>query len=497
MLEASVRRDFWARTESELLDGLQTEASGLTDIQARERYTELGPNLPRQRQPVSTIRILVRQFANPIVLILIGATLVSWFLGDQVDALIILAIIIASSLLGFWQEHNASNAVAALLAQVSVRVEVVRDGKLVSVPIESVVPGDIVELNAGDVIPADCRILAADMLLVNEASLTGEAFPREKVPGQLPVSTPLNQRSNAAFMGSHVVSGRGKALAVVTGADTTLGHMSSALDKQAKPTSFRRGIREFGYLLVRLTAILVTLIFAVNVFLNRPIVESLLFSLALAVGLTPQLLPAIVTVSLATGARQMAKSNVIVKRLDAIEEVGSMTTLCTDKTGTITEGSLSLARATDPRGADSQTVLRLGWLNARLQTGYSNPLDQALLSSSTFSLDEIMLLDEIPYDFTRKRLSILIQDLDGTVLITKGALESILSVCTDAATGAGPPAPLDEVRPDIERQFESFSAQGQRVIGVAVRRLQNVTTCSADHEQEMTFVGLLSFNDPP
>ena len=283
-----------------------------------------------------------------------------------------------------------------LLARVAVSVEVRRDGQIVTIPIEHVVPGDVVVLNAGDVIPGDGRVLEAGNLLVDEATLTGESYPVEKAPAELPADAPLNRRTNAVFMGSHVVSGSGTAVIVRTGAATEFGRVAGALGVRAEPTGFERGISRFGYLLVRATLILVAAIFVVNLLLHRPLAESLLFSLALAVGLTPQLLPAIVAVSLATGARQMAREQVIVKRLDAIEDFGAMTVLCVDKTGTLTAGAITLAAALDPAGQSSERSARLAWLNARYQTGYTNPLDQAILQSGSFDTAGIERLDEAP-----------------------------------------------------------------------------------------------------
>jgi Mg2+-importing ATPase len=279
---------FWAGSELALLQALGTSSAGLSTPAATACLAAAGPNVLHDTRRSSDILLLLRQLANPIVLILIVATLVSLVLGDIVDALIILVIVMASSLLGFWQERAASRAVAALLARVAVTVEVRRDGQILSIPLEQVVPGDLVVLNAGDVVPGDGRVLEAAALLVDEAALTGEAYPVEKMPGELPAETPLNRLTNALLMGSHVVSGSGTVVIVHTGATTVFGRIAGALRERAAPTGFERGITRFGYLLVRATLVLVAAIFVVNLLLHRPLVESLLFSLALAVGLTPQ-----------------------------------------------------------------------------------------------------------------------------------------------------------------------------------------------------------------
>ena len=486
---------FWSGPADALLRALGTSRDGLPPAAAAERLSSIGRNTLHDTGRESDVRLLLRQFANPIVLLLIAATLVSLVLGDIADALIILVIVCASNFLGYWQERDASQAVAALLARVAVTVEVRRGGQTISVPIDQIVPGDLVLLKAGDVVPGDGRIVAATALLMDEAALTGESYPAEKAPADLPAETPLPRRSNAVFMGSHVASGSGEAVIARTGAATEFGRVAGALRASAQPTGFERGITNFGYLLMRATLALVAVIFAVNLLLHRPLVESLLFSLALAVGLTPQLLPAIVSISLSTGARQMARKQVIVKRLDAIEDFGAMTVLCTDKTGTITAGTVSLVAALDAAGKPSDEVARLAWLNARYQTGYANPLDQAILQSRTFDTAGVEPLSEAPYDFTRKRLSVLVRDADRSLLIAKGALQPILAVCTRVASPAGD-LPLDGRRAEIEAQFARLSAQGWRVLGVASRELAK-TSCRASDEQGMTFAGFLTFADPP
>jgi P-type Mg2+ transporter len=308
-------------------------------------------------------------------------------------------------------------------------VEVRRDGRVTSIPVEDVVVGDVVVLNAGDVIPADARILASGGLLVDEAALTGESYPRRKDPGVLTAEVRLTARSNCVFMGTHAVSGTGDAVVVATGRSTEFGAVSAELGSHRVRTGFERGITAFSLLLVRAMLVLVTAIFVINVVLHRPIIDSFLFSLALAVGLTPQLLPAIVAISLSTGARQMAREDVIVKRLDAIEDFGAMTVLCTDKTGTITAGAVRIDDALDPAGRPSEEVLRLAALNAGLQRGFSNPLDEAILAVAG-PVDAHCPVGECPFDFERKRLSVLVEDQGERILVTKGGVGMVLDVCT-------------------------------------------------------------------
>jgi Mg2+-importing ATPase len=339
------------------------------------------------------------QFKSPITILLIVAAFLSMGLNQVIDAVIILFIILVSSLLGFWQEKGAANAVNELLKMVQVRTCIVREGKETALPVEQVVPGDIVVLKAGDLIPGDCLLLESKDLYINEASFTGETFPVEKNIGIVPSDAPLAKRSNSLFMGSHVISGKGRALVIETGKNTEFGEISARLTSAKAETDFEKGVRHFGYMLMEITLILVIIIFSVNVLLHRPALESILFSLALAVGLTPQLLPAIISINLSAGARKMANQSVIVKRLSSIGNFGSMNILCSDKTGTITEGKVMLKDALDFEGNPSGKTLHFAWLNASLQRGYTNPVDKAIQSSCGDSLDGYIVEAEVPYDF--------------------------------------------------------------------------------------------------
>jgi Mg2+-importing ATPase len=469
--------------------------AGLSDEEAAERLKREGPNQVETTGRRRGLRLLLGQFTSPIILILVGATVVSMVVGDVADGVIILAIILASGLLTFWQERSAGRAVDALLARVRVRVEVRRGGREVSVPSEEVVTGDIVLLRAGDVIPADCRVIESRSLQVDESSLTGEPFPVEKKPDPVPAETPPPKRTSALFMGTHVVSGSGSAVVVQTGRATEYAAVAARLGAREVTTGFERGITRFGLLLARVMAVLVSTIFVVNLVLHRPVIDSLLFSLALAVGLTPQLLPAIVSLSLSAGARRMAGRKVIVKRLDAIEDFGAMTVLFTDKTGTITSGSVQLADALDPDGRRSDEVARLARLNAGLQRGYANPLDQAIMAGAP-AVDERLRIAEVPYDFQRRRLSVLVDEHGTATLVTKGALSSVLEVCATARTARGD-EPIDAVRDAVQRQHADLSSRGHRVLGLAVRALPGRRDATVADETGMTLVGLLAFADPP
>jgi Mg2+-importing ATPase len=486
---------FWAVDAAEVLAGLESDPAGLTETEAERRLATEGANRLQPRHGTGVLHELLRQFSQPIVLILLVATALSLLLGDRVDALIILLIVALSGLLGFWQEHGATVTVARLLEQVQIHVEVRRGGQVVSVHPDDVARGDVVVLRAGDVVPCDCRVLTAQTLQVDESALTGETYPRHKHPEPAAAGAPLAERHSALFQRSHVVSGQAEAVAVVTGQGTELGEMSRALTAAPPPTSFEKGSARFGLLLARVTGVLTAGILVVNIVLGRSIIEAVLFSLALAVGVTPQMLPAIVSVSLSTGARRMARAKVIVRRLDAIEDLGSMDVLCTDKTGTLTAGAISLYAVLDAAGRPDESVGERAAVNAALQTGFTNPLDEAVLARHRPD-GSWQRVAEVPFDFERKRLTVLAEGPRGRVLLTKGAFAKVLDVCTTVVTGSGP-RPLAEERAALEQRFRELSADGYRVLAVAERAFSGGSEVTAADESELGFVGFLVFEDPP
>ncbi len=488
---------FWSLSTTEMLQQLQTKPAGLTEDEARQRLARYGANLLRPTQRSDVLTLLLAQFKSPIILILFFATGLSFFLHDPVDAFIILTIILASGLLGFWQEHSATNAVEKLLAIVQIKAAVRRDGSSKEIPVEAIVPGDIVILNAGDIVPGDCLLQESNDLFVDEAMLTGETFPVEKAVAVLPTETPLGQRTNVLWMGTHVVSGSATALVTRTGKETEFGKVSERLKLRPQETEFERGIRQFGFFLMEVTLVLVVGIFAINVYLARPVLDSFLFSLALAVGLTPQLLPAIISINLAHGAKRMARAKVIVKRLASIENFGSMNVICSDKTGTLTEGTVHLQSALDVAGAPSDKVLFHAYLNAVYETGFTNPIDAAIRTHRPFDLSGYRKQDEIPYDFLRKRLSILVAQADQYLLVTKGALPNVLAVCSAAETEGGIRVDIATVRDRIQQHLEEFSNQGFRTLGVAYKNMGSESRLSKDDEAGMTFLGFLVLFDPP
>ncbi len=493
---AGTQGAYWSQTPEEVLSRFGSSTAGLDEAEAVRRQRAVRPLLLEREERASPLRLLLHQFRSPTTLLLLGATLLSLALGDLADAAIILVIVGASGLLGYYQEYRASDAVAALTARVRASAPVLREGREVTVPVEEVVPGDLLRLEAGRTIPGDARIVEAANLYVDESALTGETFPVEKAAPPVPADAPLAKRASALYLGTHVVSGTATAVVVAIGRETEFGQISGRLRTAPPETDFERGVRHFGYLLVELTALLVVGIFAINVYLARPVVDSLLFALALAVGLTPQLLPAIISVNLATGARRMAERKVIVRQLTSIENFGAMTLLCADKTGTLTEGAVRVRSADDLAGQPSDRVLRLVHLNSAFETGFANPIDEAVRALRPFDLAPYTRRGEVPYDFVRRRLSILVESQDGWLMVTKGALDRVLEVCTSVERADGSIEPIAEERSRILERLRALSEEGYRVLGVACRRVAPGTDLRAADEKEMTFAGFLVLHDP-
>lgn len=488
---------FWSIPAVELFWHLGATPQGLTSRKARRRLTRYGPNLLKPKKRADALALLLAQFKSPIILLLLFAAGLSFFLRDPTDALIILMIVFVSGLLGFWQERGAAGAVEKLLAIVEIKAMVMRDGHPKEIPVEHIVPGDVVILNAGDVIPGDCLIVESKDLFVDEAALTGETYPVEKASGVCPADIPLARRTNSLWMGTHVVSGTATALVVRTGRATEFGKISERLRLRPPETEFERGVRRFGYLLMEVTLLLVIAIFAINVYLARPVLEAFLFSLALAVGLTPQLLPVIITINLSHGAKRMANEKVIVKRLASIENFGSMDVLCADKTGTLTAGKVQLHAALDVAGSPSEKTLLYAYLNASYETGFTNPIDEAILMHGRLDISAYQKLDEVPYDFLRRRLSVLVVKDGKHLMLTKGALPNVLAACVAVETPEGTIVDLASIQGEIQKRFEALSDQGFRILGVAYRDLGSQSLITKEDETGMTFLGLLVFYDPP
>jgi len=494
---------YWSQDAATLAASLESGPGGLTSARAAARLAEVGPNSVEDAPRLGALRLLLRQFESPLVLILAFAAAISLALQQWVDAAIILVIVLGSSLLSFFQEYRASTAVEELKKRLALKCRAIRDGAEVSVPVGAIVPGDIILLSAGNLIPADGRVIEAKDFLVSEASMTGESFPVEKRPGIVPPDAAIAARTNAVFLGASVRSGTATILAVKTGGRTEFGAIAARLRARPPETDFARGVRQFGYLLIRVMVVMVLFVLTVNLLLGRPVIESLLFAVALAVGLSPELLPAIISVTLSAGARAMSKRGVIVRRLDAIENLGSMDILCTDKTGTLTEGVIVLSEVLDAGNRASDEVRRLAFLNAAFETGIENPLDAAIVAageSAGLTTRGFAKIDEIPYDFLRRRLTIVVAEDDAPaahLIVIKGAFSNVLEICSSLERD-GVEEPLDAARrAELEAVVKAKGAQGFRVLALATRRVAAKAHYGRDDERGMTFRGFLVFYDPP
>ena len=496
-MQPTPQQPFWHYSTSDAFAFTGSNETGITEQEAHNQKLKFGSNSIKERINTSGLLLFLQQFKTPVTLLLIGAAILSMFLGDSVDSIIIFAIILLSSLLGFWQEKGAADAVSELNKMIQVKCSVLRDQKIKEIPVEDVVPGDIISLSAGDLVPADCLLLHCKELFTDEAAFTGETFPVEKNVDVLPAETPLNKRTNSVFMGCHVISGKGTALVMQTGHHTEFGKISASLRTKIPETEFERGIAQFGYLLMRITLLLVFVIFAVNVYLHKPVLNSFLFSLALAVGLTPQLLPVIISVNLATGAKRMARKKVIVKKLSSISNFGSMDILCSDKTGTLTEGKVTIKETFGCDGKHSDKVLKYAWLNASKQQGFHNPIDEALCSIYKEKDDSYTLQSEVPYDFIRKRLSVQLTNSRENIVITKGAMQSVLNICSQVELPDGSIVSIEERKHELVELFEKNCAEGYRILGLAYKTITDGQDFSKGKETEMVFMGFISLFDPP
>ncbi len=493
---------------------MDTSATGLTSGEAAARLRDDGPNVLGRGGRRTRLAILAAQFASPLVLILVIASLVSIVAGDRIEAGIILAIVAMSAALGFVQEARSEAAVAALQARLTLRATVVRDGTEQEIPIHDVVRGDIVVLNAGDIVPADGRVVEANHLYVDESSLTGESAPALKSPRDGDLDPARDEdRPGLAFFGTSVVSGTGRVMIVATGARTSYGEIARRLTERAPETDFQHGIRAFGLLVARVTLILVVSVLAINVALHRPLLDSLLFAIALAVGLTPELLPAIVTLNLTRGARALVAHGVLVKRLPAIQNLGSITILCTDKTGTLTEGHLQLVRSSGidrDDAVEASHALELAYLNSHLQAGFTNPLDAAILAGAPAPPDlaSWQKVAELPYDFNRRLLSVVAaRPGEPPLLVTKGAPESVIARASQVREEhtARPIDGAEHAR--LAALVDGASAEGYRIVAVGSRVLATDELAGPESgaagpeaaarlERDLVFEGVILFSDP-
>jgi len=494
MIEKSL--PYWCNTSSEILKILETTELGLTSQDAENRIDKFGANKLKPKKKRGKIRLFLAQFKNPIILILLSTAILSFVLQDAIDGLIIIVILFISSFLGFWQEMNATIAIEKLLSIVNIKIKVLRNGIEQEINVEDIVPGDIILFSAGEIIPADSILLESKNLFVNEATLTGETYPVEKNPEPTSANDPLGKRTNVLFMGTSVISGIAKAVVVHTGKETEFGKISEKLEHKAPQTEFEHGLKRFGYLLSNLTLLFVIFIFAINIFLSRPFLDSFTFALALAIGLTPQLLPAIISINLSRGAKRLADQKVIVKKLNSIENFGSMNVLCSDKTGTITQGIMELYSAVDINGKENEKVLTFAYINSFYELGYVNPIDQAIRESNKVKIEGYQKLDELPFDFIRKRLSVLVQKENDIVLISKGAVPNILKACSFVELSNNEIDPLSRNMNQIQNYFKELSDKGFRILGVSYKKMDSNIHITNDNETDMTFLGFIVLHDP-
>ncbi|MFC4224896.1 magnesium-translocating P-type ATPase [Lysinibacter cavernae] len=505
------------------LTRLETTADGLPPAEVTDRLERFGPNEVEHNKPAPAIVQFLLAFKNPFIIILLCLVVIMTFTdiiwadpeeGPEYTGVITISImVLVSAVLRFWQEFRSSRSAEALKAMVRTTAAVTRSRGGIAVtreiPIEGIVPGDIIQLAAGDMIPADVRLLRSKDLQLNQSMLTGESLPTEKTPDPMPELQPrdLLEASNIGFMGTSVVSGSGTAVVLGTGRNSYFGSMSSGLSGDRPETSFDVGIRNVSFLLIRFMLVMVPIVFVING-LTKDWTSAFLFGVTVAVGLTPEMLPLIVTANLAKGAQYMAKRKVIVKRLNSIQNFGAMDVLCTDKTGTLTEDRIVLERHLDLDGNSSDEILLLATANAHYQTGLRNLLDRAIIDAAgQDSLDRVLLtydlVDEMPFDFVRRRMSVVVGDSSQHLIVTKGAAEEVMSVCSTERCGGETRKLTPERRREIESLIAENNALGMRVLALATRSIVPIPKegLEADYftsdETEMTLIGLLAFLDPP
>jgi Mg2+-importing ATPase len=487
----------------ELLQELRTAADGLTQAEAEERARTTGPNEVAQEKPPGWSIRLLKIVRNPLVILLATLSAVSFATGDARAGIVMAMMVVLSAGLRFWQEARADAAAAKLKAMIHVTATVVRDGQAREIPLRDLVPGDIIHLSAGDMIPGDIRVLASKDLFVSQGSLTGESLPVEKFhdPETGTMSSPIELK-NICFMGTSVESGAAIAVVVTTGVQTYFGSMASSITGERVLTSFDQGLNRFTWLMIWLMAVMVPLVFLINGFTKNDWKGAFFFAVAVAVGLTPEMLPMIVSVCLAKGALAMSRRKVIVKRLNSIQNFGGMDVLCTDKTGTLTEDRVVLMRHCNVAGRETEDVLLDGYLISHFQTGLRNLLDRAILDSHDFhanaTVEKYRKLDEIPFDFTRRMMSVLVEDPEGTaILLTKGAPEEVFKQCSQFELD-GKVSPMEPDRiAGLKNEYESLSNDGFRVLAVATKALPGKQICSKDDERELILRGYVAFLDPP
>ncbi|MCL5411327.1 MAG: magnesium-translocating P-type ATPase [Patescibacteria group bacterium] len=491
----------WTKEKSEIFKLLQTSEEGLSEKEAKRRLKVYGLNELAVRRRFDLFFEFISTFLNPLILLLIFAGLVSAFLGEATNFVIILAIIFISGVLNFYQHYQAQNEADKLKQKVLLTTAVLRGNNQKEVPFSHIAIGDIVLLSVGDIVPADCRIIHAKDFSIDESTLTGESYPEEKSAERIGEEhLELTKRKNIAFMGTHVISGEGRAVVFATGKQAEFGQLSKEIQTAKPETSFDKGLNEFGFLLMRGVLLLTLFVFLANAALKHDILNSFLFALALAVGLTPELLPVILTINLAKGAAKMAKKEVIVKYLPAIQNLGGMDILCTDKTGTLTEDKITVRSFEDINGRENQEVLQYGLLNSHFQAGFRNPLDHALLKNRGKTVfGDFEKVDEIPFDFERKRLSVVLKNKQNgrLFLVTKGSLPRTIPTMDRYREGERVEKISKDFLEKVQKKYEQFSLSGFRVVIVGIKEIEKKDSYEVEDEKDLVFLGFLTFFDPP
>ena len=484
-----------------LLKEFNTRHEGISESQAKDRIKKYGYNDPVKKDKQPAIVHFLLKFTNPLIIVLLLIGVFTLFYSEKFSAFFIFLMVLCSVTIEFYQEHKSGKEIEKLIEMVSVKITVIRDGKRKEINIHELVPGDIIDVSAGDIIPADVRLINSKDLFVNESSLTGEAYPVEKHFESLKDAESINDLKNMAFMGTSVVSGSATCLVLTTGKYTEFSHIARNIAQDNFETSFDKGIRDFTWLMIKFVFTLVIFIFAVNAILKGSVIESILFALAVAVGLTPEMLPMLVTLNLSKGARDMSKKQVIVKHLESIQNLGAMDILCTDKTGTLTEDKIILEKFCNINGEEDYTVLKYAYINSFYQTGLKNVLDEAIIKHEPIKLKKITKIDEMPFDFERKIMSIVVdiesEEHKGLFLISKGAPEELLKRSTHYELN-GKQYKLDKhTIKKVEQEYEKLSSDGFRVLAVAYKSVGKQDNYTTDDEKRLVLRGYLAFLDPP
>lgn len=484
----------------EVYKTLSSSPQGLSEELVKKRFSEYGYNEIKKSKQEGILLQLVEKTKNPLILQMLFIAIISLVMGDKRAAIVVMVMIFISIILSYFQETKSSKAVERLQRMVQTKTFVIREGKEKEIPAKDVVVGDIVVLNAGAIIPADIRLISTKDFFINQSALTGESMPVEKTSFNLNVKiSNVIELTNACFQGSYVVSGSALGIVVNTGENTYIGSISKKISTRIIETSFDRGISEFTWLMIRFMIIMVSIIFFIIGITKGKWIDALLFSLSVAVGLTPEMLPMILTVNLARGAITMSSKKVIVKKLSSIQNFGAIDVLCTDKTGTLTQDRVILEKYVDITGKTSEDVLRYAYMNSYYQTGLRNLLDRAVLSHAELEVEKTCpKVDEIPFDFNRKRMSVIIEYEGNNVMITKGSVEDIYKVCSHYQLEDEIYPLINVIRKDLMEDYEKLSSQGYRVVAIAYREFpKEKRSFHIEDETDMILLGYLAFLDPP